>query len=78
MYPEILTEHLSLVGLDVKSLGQKDEAAKILSLREEDREAGWYGVVDLWEIKDAQGSVRLQGGHLNWAWKIHGVAKSRT
>jgi len=36
MYPEILIEHLSLVGLDVKSLGQKDEAAKILSLREED------------------------------------------
>lgn len=35
MYPEILIEHLSLVGLDVKSLGQKDEAAKILSLREE-------------------------------------------
>lgn len=36
MYPEILIEYLSLVGLDVKSLGQKDEAAKILSLREED------------------------------------------
>lgn len=33
MYPEILIERLSLVGLDVKSLGQKDEAAEILSLR---------------------------------------------
>lgn len=61
MYPEIPIEHLSLVGLDVKSLGQKDEATKILSLREEDWEAGWYGVVGLWELKDAQGSVKPPG-----------------
>ena len=61
MYPEILTEHLSLVGLDVKSPGQKDAAAKILSLREEDWEAGWYWIVDLWELKDAQGLVKAPG-----------------
>lgn len=40
------------------------------------REAGWCGVVNLWDPRDAERSVKAPGkkGHLSWAWKTEEFA----
>lgn len=40
-------------------------------LREEGREAGVHGVMDVWDPRDAQRSVKtpVEKGHLSWSWE---------
>lgn len=43
----------------------------VLEVREKDREAGWCGVLDLWESRDTERSVKAlaKKGYLRWTWK---------
>lgn len=81
MHPAKFFEHLLFVGLGVKSLeierwsGQNAAA----ELREECGEAGWCEVMDVWDPRVAQRSVKTpaEKGHLSWSWETKEFASLR-